>query len=65
MTRLIVQNMTCGHCRAAVERAILSLDPGARVTVDLPGGTADVASSTDTQAIIAALQAEGFAASVA
>jgi copper chaperone len=57
--------MTCGHCKSAVERTILALDPGARVTVDLPGGTADVTSGADMQAILDALQAEGYPARVA
>lgn len=65
MTRLTVQNMTCGHCKAAVERTVLAVDPSAQVRVDLPGGTADVTSSADTNAIIAALSAEGYPASVA
>ncbi|MGC1261520.1 MAG: heavy-metal-associated domain-containing protein, partial [Jannaschia helgolandensis] len=37
--RLNVENMTCGHCRASVEKAIASVDPAASVTVDLPGRT--------------------------
>jgi len=64
MTQLAVQNMTCGHCRSAVERAILTLDPAARVTVDLPGGTIVVTGGATAPAIIAALAAEGYPATL-
>jgi len=65
MTRLIVQNMTCGHCKAAVERAITALDPAAQVAVDLPGKTVDVTSGVSTEALIAALSGEGYDATAA
>lgn len=30
-----IDNMTCGHCAGAVQKAILSVDPQATIKVDL------------------------------
>ena len=58
--RLNVENMTCGHCRSAVEIAIASIDPVAKVVVDVPGRTVDLDSTADEGALIAAIRAEGY-----
>lgn len=65
MTRINVANMTCGHCKAAVEKAVASVDPEARVSVDLPGRTVEVDSDAADQALLAAVQAEGYDATLA
>lgn len=38
MTKLNVPGMSCGHCKAAVEKAVAGVDPGAHVDVDLGTG---------------------------
>tara|TARA_R110000850_G_scaffold4235_25_gene19755 strand:- start:3476 stop:3784 length:309 start_codon:yes stop_codon:yes gene_type:complete len=58
--RLNVENMTCGHCRASVEKAIASVDPAASVTVDLPGRTVDIESQADAETLMGAIRAEGY-----
>lgn len=58
--RLNVENMTCGHCRARIEKAIASVDPTAKVTVDVPGRTVDVESIADADTLIAAIRADGY-----
>lgn len=60
--RLNVENMTCGHCRAAVEKAIASVDPRAKVVVDLPGRTVDVESDAGREQLLRALRDEGYEA---
>ena len=35
MTRLSIPDMTCGHCKATVEKTVTGLDPAAKVAVDL------------------------------
>ncbi|WP_375262681.1 heavy-metal-associated domain-containing protein [Palleronia sp.] len=35
-----VEGMTCGHCERAVTRAVHSVDPAAKVTVDRSAGRA-------------------------
>ena len=63
MTKLSIPDMTCGHCKAAVEGAILKIDPAASVAVDLASHTAEVTSTEPSQALINALVAAGFPAS--
>lgn len=44
MYQLQVENMSCGHCVAAVTRAVKSVDAGAEVAVDLTTRQVTVAS---------------------
>ena len=60
--RLTIPDMTCGHCRASVERAVAEAAPGARVRVDLAQRTAEVEGAPDEARVLAALQAAGFEA---
>lgn len=40
MYSLSISDMTCSHCAGTVEKAVKSVDPNARVTVDLLAKTA-------------------------
>lgn len=60
--RMTIPDMTCGHCRASVEKAVASAAPGARVTVDLAARTAEVEGAADEARVIEAVRAAGFAA---
>lgn len=60
MTRLKVPDMSCGHCKAAVEKAVASVDPGASVDVDLDRRIASITSNVGTAALIEALKGEGY-----
>ena len=55
-----VQGMSCGHCVNAVTQAVQSVDPQARVKVDLPTGKVDVTSDEDHDAIARAIEEEGY-----
>jgi copper chaperone len=57
---LKVQGMTCGHCGAAVERAVKAADPTARVSVDRAAGRVTLENATDPAAIRRATEAEGY-----
>ena len=57
-----VDDMSCDHCVATIERAVKALDPGAVVTSDLETKTVDVASSADPSAVQAALEEAGYEA---
>lgn len=63
--KLSIPDMNCGHCKASVERAIAGVDPAARVAVDLTNRQADVETGADAAALIAALMAEGYEATLA
>ncbi len=62
---LSIPDMSCGHCRASVTKALTELDPQAKVEVDLPARTAHVETAADPTAVIAALAAVGFEATAA
>lgn len=60
MLTLDIKGMTCGHCVKAVTRAIESVDPQAKVAIDLATGRAQIESSATPQAIGAAVVEEGY-----
>lgn len=62
MTEFSVPDMSCGHCKAAVEGTIARAAPEARVTVDLAARRVRVEGPADPAAILAALAAAGYPA---
>lgn len=60
MMRLEVPEMSCGHCKASVEKAVLGLDAGASVAVDLAARRVEIVTGASQAAVVAALQAVGF-----
>jgi copper chaperone len=66
--RLKVSGMTCGHCRAAVEKALRSQPGVQNATVNLESGSAEVEfdeARGATDQLIAAVEEEGYSAAVA
>ena len=55
-----VQGMTCGHCEKAVTKAILSLDPQAKVQIDRTKNEVVVDSAQTREAIATAIADEGY-----
>jgi copper chaperone len=64
MTKLNVPEMSCGHCKAAIEKAVAGVDADARVSVDLENRTVSIESSIADAALIDALKAGGYEATV-
>jgi copper chaperone len=64
MTHLKVEGMTCHHCVMAVTKALESVDGVRSAKVDLEAGRAEVDGAADVQAMIAAVQEEGYQASL-
>ncbi|MGB7756779.1 MAG: cation transporter [Salinisphaera sp.] len=66
MTKLKIDGMSCQHCVKSVDAA-LSEVPGVDrvVAVRLDEGEAEVEGSADTNALIAAVEEEGYEARVA
>lgn len=60
--KLAIPDMTCGHCKAVVERTIIDLDSEADVVVDLAAHTVEIATTAAPEAILTALKAEGYPA---
>lgn len=55
-----VQGMTCGHCEMAVKKAVLRLDPEAKVTIDRAHNQVDVNSEQAHEALAKAIAQEGY-----
>ncbi len=64
MTKLNVPEMSCGHCKAVIEKAVADLDADARVSVDLENRTVSIESAAADAALIDALKAGGYEATV-
>ena len=58
--RLHVDGMSCQHCVGAVIRAVQAVAPDAVVRVSLADGTVEVDGSGDRQALVAAIEEEGY-----
>lgn len=65
MTQLTIEGMTCSHCQSAVKSALESVEGVRKADVDLERGLAKVDGPADTAALIAAVEEEGYQASVA
>jgi copper chaperone len=63
MTELKIDGMTCGHCSAAVKKALERVDGVEAADVDLAAGRARVEGAADPAALVAAVQDEGYQAS--
>ena len=62
MTTLKITGMTCQHCVRAATQALESVPGVTRADVDLASGLAQVAGDADPAALVAAVQAAGYAA---
>ncbi len=62
MTELKIEGMTCGHCTAAVKKALEGVSGVTRADVDLAAGRARVDGQADVARLIAAVQDEGYQA---
>lgn len=60
--KLHVENMTCGGCARAVNKAITQLDENAVVEADPPSRTVTVQTSAAQAEVLKALDAAGFTA---
>jgi copper chaperone len=62
MPVLAVPDMSCGHCKAAVETALAPL--ASKVTVDLPARRVTVEGTTEDARLLKALDDVGFPAHI-
>ncbi len=60
MLKLKVPEMSCGHCASTIENAVKSVDPAARVVVDLKSSAVSVETKADDKAICAAITSAGY-----
>jgi copper chaperone len=55
-----VPDMSCGHCRTTIEKAVAGADPAARVSFDQAARVVEIDSARDTGAMRAALKDAGY-----
>ncbi len=55
-----VPDMSCGHCTAAIEKAILEAESGARIACDLESRTVTVECSLSPESIKSILLEAGY-----
>ncbi|MCF7752141.1 heavy-metal-associated domain-containing protein [Bacillus subtilis subsp. subtilis] len=60
MLRFHIPNMTCGGCAASVTKALLSVDPDARIETDPPAREVRIDSTREEGAFLAALVEAGY-----
>jgi copper chaperone len=52
--------MSCGHCVKAITEALAQLDPGAKVSVNLPAKKVMLDTTQDRATVAAALTEAGY-----
>jgi len=57
--------MSCGHCVATIEKAVATVDAKASVNADLTDRTISIDTAVSDAALIDALKAGGYEATVA
>ncbi len=62
MIQMKITGMRCGHCKAAVEKALSGVAGVDRVQVSLEAGSAEVEGSPNPTALIEAVKEEGYSA---
>jgi copper chaperone len=64
MTNLSVPEMSCGHCKASIEKAVISVDANARISVDLDNRIVNIKRILGDADLISALKEGGYGSSV-
>jgi copper chaperone len=60
MSKFNVPDMSCGHCVAAIEKAVAAVDADAVLSFDLEARTVDVSSRLSEPELAALLDKEGY-----
>jgi copper chaperone len=65
MIKFNVPDMSCGHCTAAIEKAVTGADDTAELAFDLEARTVTVTSALDETTLALLLEREGYPATIA
>jgi len=60
MLQLKVPQMTCSHCAATIEKAVKTVDPAAKVQVDLGSKTVTIKTASDETSVTDVIKAAGY-----
>lgn len=55
-----VKGMNCGHCTQTITKAILDIDPVAKIDTDIPKQTVTVTSSLDRETLSETIVDAGY-----
>ncbi len=55
-----VKGMNCGHCTQTITKAILGIDPVAKIETDIPKQTVTVTSSLDRETLSETIVDAGY-----
>ncbi len=55
-----VKGMNCGHCTQTITKAILGIDPAAKIDTDIPKQTVTVTSSLDREQLSETIVDAGY-----
>lgn len=58
--KLLVPDMSCGHCTAAIEKAVKAADPNATIATDLDSREVTLTAALDAQATQSVLAEAGY-----
>ena len=65
MINLSIPEMSCGHCKATIEKTIKAIDPAATLDFDMAARTVAIKSATPLDPMRAALKTAGYDAAAA
>ncbi|HFQ15710.1 MAG TPA: copper chaperone [Rhodobacteraceae bacterium] len=60
-----VPKMSCGHCKASIEKAFAEADPLAELTFDMEARNVEIDTDMDAAAIAATFEKAGYTAEAA
>ena len=58
--RFSVPEMSCGHCKSAIETAVKTVDPVAKIDFDMDSRIVDIDSGLDTVSLQSAITTAGY-----
>jgi len=58
--RLSVPEMSCGHCKSAIETAVKAIDPAAKIDFDMENRVVDIDTGVDTVSLQSAISTAGY-----
>lgn len=64
MSKFSVPEMSCSHCRASIEKAMLDADAGTDLSFDMEAREVEVDSTLTTADVIATIKDAGYEASL-
>lgn len=60
--KLNVPDMSCGHCRAAIEKAVEAADPMAELSFDMEERQVEIETDLASDALLALMSEAGYPA---